>query len=107
MRKWPRLGRSARGRTVRVTGRAERSAAALAVDGAGVALTPLQYNLLRHLLSQRERVIDRDELVQAVWARAFVGSNVVDAAVRSLRKKLGPHAGAIETVKGFGYRYRG
>jgi DNA-binding response OmpR family regulator len=44
--------------------------------------------------------------VQAVWGRAFVGSNVVDASVRSLRKKLGAHAGAIETVKGFGYRFR-
>lgn len=34
------------------------------------------------------------------------GSNVVDAAIRSLRKKLGAHASAIETVKGFGYRFR-
>jgi hypothetical protein len=77
----------------------------LAVDGAEVPLTPLQFNLLRHLASHSARVVDRDELVQAVWKRAFVGSNVVDAAVRSLRKKLGAHAGAIETVKGFGYRF--
>jgi GNAT superfamily N-acetyltransferase len=79
----------------------------LVIDGAEVALTPLQYNLLRHLSSHPARVIDRDELVQAVWGRAFVGSNVVDASIRSLRKKLGAHAGAIETIKGFGYRFRG
>jgi hypothetical protein len=78
----------------------------LVIDGAEVRLTPLQFNLLRHLSSHPARVIDRDELVQAVWGRAFVGSNVVDASVRSLRKKLGAYAGAIETVKGFGYRFR-
>jgi hypothetical protein len=78
----------------------------LVIDGAAVPLTPLQFNLLRHLSNHPARVIERDELVQAVWGRAFVGSNVVDAAIRSLRKKLGPHASAIETVKGFGYRFR-
>ncbi|HWA73813.1 MAG TPA: winged helix-turn-helix domain-containing protein [Polyangiaceae bacterium] len=78
----------------------------LVLDGVEVALTPLQFNLLRHLSKHPERVIDRDELVQAVWGMAFVGSNVVDAAIRSLRKKLGGHANAIETVKGFGYRFR-
>jgi hypothetical protein len=76
------------------------------IDGAEVPLTPLQFNLLRHLSSHPARVIDRDELVQAVWGRAFVGSNVVDASIRLLRKKLGAHASAIETVKGFGYRFR-
>lgn len=78
----------------------------LMIDGAAVPLTPLQFNLLRHLSSHPARVIDRDELVQAVWGRAFVGSNVVDASIRSLRKKLGAHASAIETIKGFGYRLR-
>lgn len=78
----------------------------LVVEGTEVPLTPLQFNLLRHLANHSERVVERDELVQAVWGRAFVGSNVVDAAVRGLRKKLGPHSGAIETIKGFGYRFR-
>jgi hypothetical protein len=78
----------------------------LVIDGAEVRLTPLQFNLFRHLSSHPARVIDRDELVQAVWGRAFVGSNVVDASIRLLRKKLGAHAGSIETVKGFGYRFR-
>ncbi len=78
----------------------------LVIDGAPLPLTPLQFNLLRYLSNHPARVIERDELVQAVWGRAFVGSNVVDASIRSLRKKLGPHASAIETVKGFGYRFR-
>ena len=33
------------------------------------------------------------------------GSNVVDAQVKSLRRKLGPRAGAIKTVRGLGYRF--
>jgi len=78
----------------------------LVIDGADVQLTPLQFNLMRHLSNHSARVVDRDELVQAVWGIAFVGSNVVDASIRSLRKKLGAHASAIETVKGFGYRFR-
>lgn len=77
----------------------------LVLDGAEVALTRLQWNLLWHLSSHPARVIERDELVQAVWGVSFVGSNVVDAAVRSLRKKLGGYAGSIQTVKGFGYRF--
>ena len=75
-------------------------------NGIETALTPLQYALLRHLTGAPDRVVSRDELVQSVWQRPFVGSNVVDAAVCSLRKKLGEHADAIETVKGFGYRFR-
>ena len=34
------------------------------------------------------------------------GSNLVDSVVRSLRKKLGDEASAIETVRGYGYRLR-
>ena len=85
---------------------AEAAARQLVIDGVAVPLTPLQFNLLRHFSSHPVRVIERDELVQAVWGRAFVGSNVVDASIRSLRKKLGAHASAIETVTGFGYRFR-
>jgi DNA-binding response OmpR family regulator len=39
-----------------------------------------------------------------VWKQRHTGSNVVDALVRLLRKKLGPHAADIETVKGHGFR---
>lgn len=76
----------------------------LVVKGLDTALTPLQYELLCHLLKNVGRVVGRDELIESVWRRPFVGSNVVDAAVRSLRKKLGEHADVIETIKGFGYR---
>jgi len=44
-------------------------------------------------------------LLQQVWLTQYQGgSNVVDAVVPTLRKKLGPYASAIATVTGVGYR---
>lgn len=50
---------------------------------------------------------DGDELLQHVWDQSFGGSNVVDAVVKSLRRKLGPLGSALETVIGHGYRFTG
>lgn len=45
---------------------------------------------------------------EKVWGYDYEGgSNVVDSIVRSLRKKLGPHSGAIATVTSVGYRFDG
>jgi hypothetical protein len=79
---------------------------ALVVDGEQVALTRLEYGVLAHLQRRRPVVVPRDELLREVWQQAFGGSNVVDAVVRTIRRKLGRHADALETVKGFGYRLR-
>ena len=44
--------------------------------------------------------------VTAAAGAEVVGSNVVDATVKSLRRKLGDDAGLLETVRGFGYRWK-
>lgn len=77
---------------------------ALVIAGRSVALTKLEYGALSHLIAASGRVVTRDELLTDVWGQQHGGSNVVDAVVRLLRKKLGPHAGVLQTVKGFGYR---
>jgi hypothetical protein len=77
---------------------------ALRVDGVSVALSALEYAVLTHLAGARGRVVTRDELLDAVWKQRFTGSNVVDAVMRLLRKKLGARADALETVRGHGYR---
>ena len=77
----------------------------LRVDGHRVPLTRLEYGVLQHLSSHPDRVVGRDELLRSVWGQQFGGSNVVDAVVKSLRKKLGVHGGAIATVTGHGYRF--
>jgi DNA-binding response OmpR family regulator len=52
--------------------------------------------------------VSRISALTDVWGYDYQGggSNVVDATIRSLRKKLGEHASAIETVTGLSYRFR-
>jgi hypothetical protein len=83
------------------------SARALLLDGRSVPLTRLEFGVMRHLVENVDRVITRDELLRDVWGQPFGGSNVVDAVMRTLRKKLGAQARAVETVKGHGYRFLG
>jgi len=81
------------------------SARELSVGGRLVALTPLEFGVLRHLDEAGGRTVSRPELLSEVWGYEFAGgSNVVDAAVRSLRHKLGDAALVVETVRGSGYR---
>ena len=53
------------------------------------------------------RVQSRDRLLNEVWGyESVIDTRTVDTHVRRLREKLGKAAGAIETVRGFGYRLR-
>ena len=74
-------------------------------DGERIALTPLELGVLRYFVSHAGQVVTRDTLIDRVWEQNFSGSNVVDAVVRTLRKKLGHWAPSIETVVGHGYRF--
>jgi len=65
-----------------------------------VPLTKLEFGVMQYLDGHTGRVVTRDELLQNVWEQSFGGSNVVDAVIKSLRKKLGPLGGALETVIG-------
>ena len=78
------------------------------VDGQAVELTPTEYRLLVALLERRGRVQGRGRLLETVWeARADMETRTVDMHVQRLRSKLGPAGDWIETVRGFGYRFRG
>ena len=79
----------------------------LTVRGRPVALTPLEFGLVEHLRQCEGKAVSRGDLLREVWGTEYTGgSNVVDAVVRSLRRKLGPAGGVIETVRGTGYRLR-
>ena len=82
----------------------------VAVDGAPVALTPREFELLATLMTAGGRVLSREHLLSRVWgyARADeIESRTVDVHVRRLRAKLGREGGRIATVKGVGYRFEG
>jgi two-component system alkaline phosphatase synthesis response regulator PhoP len=77
------------------------------VDGAPLALTPKEFDLLRALVEARGRVLSREVLLDRVWGYAAAGeieSRTVDVHVRRLRMKLGEEGQRIVTVKGVGYR---
>jgi hypothetical protein len=77
----------------------------IVVEGRAVELTPLEAQVLAELIDHAPAVVRREDLIEHIWRRAYVGSNVVDTVVRALRKKLGPRRDCIQTVAKAGYRY--
>lgn len=70
-------------------------------------LTPSEFGLLEALVRQPGRVFTRAELIDAaLGGDSLVLERTIDVHVRSLRKKMGPHAVLVETVRGLGYRFR-
>ena len=77
----------------------------VAVDGARVALTYKEFELLRLFLAHPGMAYTRDQLFQEVWGMDFCGeTRTVDMHIRTLRQKLGPYGRRIETVRNVGYR---
>lgn len=77
----------------------------VAVAGREVKLTLKEYQLLEELMSQPGILFSRDKLLDSIWGYSFHGgTRTVDVHIRTLRKKLGPAAKHIETVRGVGYK---
>ena len=78
----------------------------LVLDGRGVDLSRLELEVLRHLQRREGVTVTREELLREVWGHQWTGtnSNVVEAVVSGLRRKMGDRAPALETVRGVGYR---
>ena len=79
---------------------------AVAVDGRTVKLTRREFELLKCLVENRNRVLSRDRLLERVWGYDHaIETRSVDVHVGRLRGKLGPAGDQIETVVGLGYRF--
>lgn len=77
------------------------------LDDRPLDLTPSEFRLLDTLIRQPGRAFDRSELIDAaLGADTLVLVRTIDVHIRSLRKKLGKCADAIQTVRGIGYRFR-
>ena len=86
----------------------DRSAHRVLVDGNELVLTATEYKLLVTLIERRGRVQTRPQLLETVWdAQPDIQTRTVDMHVQRLRTKLGEAGDLIETVRGFGYRFRG
>jgi DNA-binding response OmpR family regulator len=76
------------------------------VSGAPIRLTKREFELLRFLVENRNRVLSRDRLLERVWGLdRQVETRSVDVHVGRLRGKLGQAGRQIETVIGMGYRF--
>jgi two-component system phosphate regulon response regulator PhoB len=85
----------------------DRSAHRVVMDGKEVSLTATEYKLLLTLAERRGRVQTRPQLLQLVWeAQPDIQTRTVDMHIQRLRTKLGEAGRLIETVRGFGYRFR-
>lgn len=77
------------------------------VEGREMDLTPTEFRLLEVLMERRGRVQTRRQLLESVWeVTARIATRTVDMHVQRLRMKSGDAADWIETVRGFGYRFR-
>jgi DNA-binding response OmpR family regulator len=72
-----------------------------------IRLTPREYELLAFFLRRQGEVIPREEVLQSVFGYSFdPGTNLVNAHIANLRKKIGTDAVCIEALRGVGYRLR-
>ncbi len=80
----------------------------VSLDGAPVELTFREYELLRFLASNPDRVFTRETLLNRVWGYDFYGgARTVDVHVRRLRSKIEQGGRSyVETVRNVGYRFR-
>ena len=81
-------------------------AVSVRVSGSQIRLTKREFELLRFLVENRNRVLSRDRLLERVWGLdRQVETRSVDVHVGRLRGKLGQAGRQIETVIGMGYRF--
>lgn len=72
-----------------------------------IRLSPKEYDLLLFFCINEGQAFSRAQLLDLVWRSDFEGTDrTVDTHVKSLRSKLKPYQSYIETVWGFGYRFK-
>jgi DNA-binding response OmpR family regulator len=75
------------------------------VQGREVSLTPLEFRLLSALVRHPNQILSHDQLLELAWGHEGTSRDQVKLYVGYLRRKLGVSE-VIESVRGFGYRYR-
>lgn len=84
--------------------RIDDSSRRVTASGNEVELTYKEYELLKYLLTNLNRVMPRDKILSDVWGFDYEGeSRTVDMHIKTLRQKLGSAGSAIKTVRSVGY----
>ena len=77
-------------------------------DGETLRLTPKAFDLLLVLVEESGRTVEKDELLEKVWAGTMVEENNLNQNITALRKSLGDsrqESQYIATIPGVGYRF--
>ncbi len=80
----------------------------LTAGGEPVAVEPQVFALLLYLIENRNRVISKDELIEAVWDGRFVSDAAIFSRVKSARQAVGDNGrdqAVIKTIHGKGFRF--
>lgn len=86
----------------------DQSACQVTVDGDPVALSPTEFNLLRFLLQNQNRVMSKGQILDHVWPMDFDGDDgIVETYIGYLRRKIDTSPPRlVHTIRGFGYTLR-
>ncbi len=79
------------------------------VEGRPLQLTPIEYRLLVALVTRPDQVITNEELLEQAWNDPGGTPERIKYTILRLRRKLGwaePETSPLESVRGFGYKYR-
>lgn len=80
---------------------------AVFVEGQKVTMTPKVYDLLFYMMTNRNRILTREQILDRVWGQdVFCYNRAVDTTIKKLRKALGNQAGCIRTIVGVGYSFQ-
>jgi pimeloyl-ACP methyl ester carboxylesterase len=77
-------------------------------DGRVVPMEPQTFDVLTHLVAHRDRVVPKEELMDAIWGGRFVTEAAVTSRIKQARKAMGDDGRGqrlIRTVHGRGYRF--
>lgn len=75
--------------------------------GHEIQLTATEFRILQFLASRPGRVLKRDEIIESAMDRdTDVFDRTIDVHITAIRRKLGKGADLVQTVRGFGYRFR-
>ena len=77
------------------------------IDGQPISLTRTEFDLLYQLLSHRNHVLTRQQLMDTVWPDVIVTDRTINVNITRLRKKLGSYAQNIASRPGLGYVFEG
>ncbi|MEM9839664.1 MAG: winged helix-turn-helix domain-containing protein [Pseudomonadota bacterium] len=77
-------------------------------EGELVEIEPQVFQLLAHLIENRERVLSKDDLIEAIWGGRIVSDAAVSSRIKLVRRAVdddGRRQEVIKTVHGKGFRF--